>query len=408
MISHCVAAWMVEVWLPYGGAEVPVRIPDEQLVAVLEPPPADKDLKTALEGGLESPQGSGRLEDQLKRGGKVAIAIDELLLRGRTAPFFPLLLQELVDQGLDKEKAIVVVARDPGRMVKANLDPASLGLPVELHDHHTSETEPVTVGSSELLLNKRFMEADFRILVGEVRPELGEFRGTDQLILRGLTGVECLRMGYGPIFRGNSTFTADDIYAALKEVFAIEVLCDSRRNIVDVISGGTDARRKAVDEAQRRSRHPVEKKVDIVVASAGGDPFDTDLYTASTLLGNAIGILNQDGIVVFAAECANGYGDAKFLDWIKKFESSKELERSLTKEFDPVGCVALALLKGIERAKVYLASILPDSYTSGMFGMRPAKTANAGLQSALRAAGKDAKIAAVPSCAVSLPELMAN
>jgi len=394
---------MVEVWLPYGKVEVPVRVPDEQLVAVLEPPPAEKDLHATMLAGIEPWRAI--LSDRLKRASRVTIAVDDLLAMGKTAELLPPLLERLAELGLDRGKAAMVVAKDPGRKVRVDLDEGVLGLPIELHDHRASETKAMPVKSSELVLNKRFAEADVRIVVAEVRPELGEFAGVERVILRGLTGGQSVLEGYGGAVRPGHALTHEDIYGAWEDVFGVEFLCDSRRNVTAVFAGGLDAHQRALEETQRRSKHPVERKVDTVVASAGGYPFDLDLYTASSLLGNASRILKQEGVIVFAAECSNGYGDPKLAEWMKRFESLRELREQLAKEPDPIGLAALALRTGMEGAKVYLVSILPDFYASGTFRMRSAKTANAGLQSALRSAGRDAKIAVVSSCAVSTPEL---
>jgi len=397
---------MVEVWLPYGNVEVAVRVPDEQLAGIIEPQAAAADIATTLDSAFASPLGSPPLSDLLRKKSRVAIFIEEFLLRGKSAPLVTASLERLEAMGLNKDAAHLVIAMDPGHQPRTQSIQLA-GLRAEVHHHLHSETARADLKSMRLTLNKHFVESDLRIVISEVRPEFGVFEGVERVILRGLAGMDSAWAGYPPA-RGEKALTLQDIHGAFPDIYSVEFICDSRRNVAAVFTGGLEASAKALDEARRLRSITLERKVDILVASAGGEPFDTDLYSTARLIGNATGILGREGVLVFVAECRAGYGHARFADYMRKFKTGKDLEEELSKRFDPMGRAALELLRCLEGRKIYLASVLPHVYASGTFRLTPARTADAGLQSALRVAGRDARIAVVPSSATTVVKLMAN
>ena len=140
----------------------------------------------------------------------------------------------------------------------------------------------------------------------------------------------------------------------------------------------------------------MDNKADVVVVSAGGVPYDTDLYGAYRAIHTALDLVKKDGALVLVAECAGGFGNGIFYEWMKRFRESKEMENEIKRNFEIGAEVAFFLSKALEYSRIYLVSVMPDYYANGVFRMRTARTVNAALQSAIRAVGKDSRIFVVP------------
>ncbi|MEM3522599.1 MAG: lactate racemase domain-containing protein, partial [Candidatus Bathyarchaeia archaeon] len=58
---------MVEVWLPYGNSEVPVRIKEENLIGIFNPKEAKivENIQLEIKNALENPIGTEKLSKLL-------------------------------------------------------------------------------------------------------------------------------------------------------------------------------------------------------------------------------------------------------------------------------------------------------------------------------------------------------
>ena len=71
----------MELWIPYGETEVPVRVPDDNFYRILEPakPLGTKDATSIIEEALEKPVGGLFLKDMIKPGSVAGIVIDPIV-----------------------------------------------------------------------------------------------------------------------------------------------------------------------------------------------------------------------------------------------------------------------------------------------------------------------------------------
>src|SRR2546428_13915956 len=67
--------------MPYGEAEVPVRVPDDNFYRILEPakPLGTKDATSIIEEALQKPVGALFLKDVVKPGSNAGIVIDPIV-----------------------------------------------------------------------------------------------------------------------------------------------------------------------------------------------------------------------------------------------------------------------------------------------------------------------------------------
>jgi hypothetical protein len=60
-------------------------------------------------------------------------------------------------------------------------------------------------------------------------------------------------------------------------------------------------------------------------------------------------------------------------------------------------------MRASEKARIFLVSVLPSYYSTGVFGLRAEKTANDALRSALRQVGKRGKVLFLPHGSTTMP-----
>ncbi len=71
----------MELWLPYGETEIPIRIPDDNFYRILEPkkPSAVGDVRALVENALENPLSGYSLNGAVKPGATAGIVVDPIV-----------------------------------------------------------------------------------------------------------------------------------------------------------------------------------------------------------------------------------------------------------------------------------------------------------------------------------------
>jgi len=86
------------------------------------------------------------------------------------------------------------------------------------------------------------------------------------------------------------------------------------------------------------------------------------MIQAHKALDAAAEICNENGTIIFLAECADGLGKKDFLDWFDA-ENSSDLAEKLCGGYQVNGQTAWSLLRIAEKFKVSIITSLPDTET---------------------------------------------
>ena len=407
---------MVEVWLPYGKTEISVRVRDEDLLGIvqLNERPGTIDPRAEIERAVGSPIGTERLSEIVQSDDTVVIVL------GMSEPKFVISALEFVFKELrlaavkDSDVTLLIgsqVGRSTSReqifsLATENYREAK----TVLHDHFSRDAIFLGETSSGIpvYVNKLFAESRVKLLVGEISANcLTAYTGGPETLLQGAAGIQTVRQCYGKIVDPNSKVGAieqNPVFENMRSVaevakvdYAVDVVLNSKRELVAAFAGvPDDAFLHGVRLVDEMCKVRMDRKAEIAVVSAGGAPYDTDLYRAYRAIQTALDLIDRDGALVLVAECAEGFGNRIFYEWMTRFRDFKEMENEIKKNFEIGAEVAYLLTKALEYSRIYLVSVMPDHYANGVFRMRTARTVNAALQLAIRAVGKDSKIFVVP------------
>ena len=419
---------MVDVWLPYGKTEVCARIPAKNFLGKIEPKekPGVDDAIAEIKRALQEPIGTKRISEIAKPGDKVAIVVDDFTRPAPSYLMVPPILEELNNAGVKNEDITIIFACGTHRPVTDEEARRLLGEEIagkiKYVSHNCSAKDHVYVGTTKthgtkVYLNRIFVEADVKILTGDVGLHYyAGYGGGRKSILPGISSCETIQHNHAMLLHKNAhtgILEGNPIHEDMMEAaelakidFILNVVLNSKGEIVRAFAG--DWRKvfyegvKLVDEMYKV---PVERKADIVVVSCGGHPFDIDLYQAYKAVDGALEVVKRGGVIVWVAECSEGYGNQVFYEWMKKYRTLKEVERAIKRKFKLGGHKAYYLLKALEKAKIILVSVMPDYYAMDVFKLRTSRSVNEAIDEAFRIAGKNAKVWAIPYGNVTQPVL---
>jgi len=415
---------MVEVWLPYSDTEVVARVPDENFVGVVDGKDMGgvSDPHREIVEALNHPRGR-RLDDSVRPGQKVAIVVDD---NTRPAPNYlmlPPLLEKLNRLGVDDEAITLIIGCGAHRM---RLEDAPSVVGDEIHRrvrtvvHNCHASDLVDIGRTRyknaIFVNRAFAEADVRILTGDVGLHYyAGYGGGSKSVLPAICGFEAIQRNHRFLLhRRAKTGVLDgnpvhldmvDAVRLAKVDFTLNVVLNAKRELVKAVAGDVEeVFMEAVNLVDELYKVPVTEESDIVLVSPGGYPADIDLYQAYKGIDSALNVVKEGGIIVLAAECPEGHGNAMFHDWMVRFKDRRSAERELRRRFVFGGHKAYYLMKALERVQIVLVSTLPD-YTSRVFRLRSEKTLNKAVKTALKTVGKKATVLAIPHATSTLPLL---
>jgi nickel-dependent lactate racemase len=400
---------LVEIWLPYGRSEIPARVPDERLVDILKRENGDHlsdpvgeaaKLLESNESFLRKVRDSSRSCVVLGSCGTTQLATD--LTRA--------VLQHL--NNAQSSATILCTEESP------ELEAESVGASRVLRHSPKSEAKecnPVKGGFTPQV-NSAFVNADIRILIGELRPQqfLG-YAGLCDLIFPDLGSEASVRAHLSD--RAGSSLRdihaeRVDVAKSFDNLFALGLALDAEARPTALNLGGMEdclaALKPIVDDLYSKQ---VTKRCEILVMSAGGAPFDSTLTRAVESFPAGLTALKKDGALIVAAECGEGHGGGQFYEWASEHKEPRHLESRLRHRFSYEGFKASFLARVLQTHRIYLVSTIPDYYVEHVFDMRPSQTVNAALQTAQRAHGSDSTISVVPNAlrvACKLPDAGAS
>ncbi len=421
---------MVDVWLPYGKTDVCVRVPARNLLGSIEPKelPGCPDPRAEVERALKEPipVGTKRLSEIALPETKVAIVVDDATRRSPTDVMILPVLAELNMAGVKDENITVIFGCGTHRAVTPSEAAKILGEEalkrVKTVSHDCKAPDLVHIGNTKthgnkILLNRVFVEADVRVLLGDVGFHYyAGYGGGRKSVLPAVAGEETIKHNHAlmlhpdaktGILTGNPVHEDMTEAAKLAKVdFILNVVTNSKCEVVKAFAGDLEqAFLEGVKLVDEMFRVTVDRRADIVVTSCGGTPADINLFQAYKAVDGALEAVKRGGVIILVAECPEGHGSQVFYDWMMRYGDLKTVEREIKHNFVLGGHKAYYLLKAMQNHQIILVSSLPDYYAVNIFKLKTARAVNDALNEAFNIAGKAARVWAIPYGNYTLPDV---
>ena len=166
----------MQVELEYGSGKVNLNLPDKQVMGVYMPAGGEAvgDISEAVKDSLRKPIGAKPLGQIAKPKDKVVIVVDDVTRDVPNAEMLVPIVDELRKAGVPDENVTVIAALGLHRKMKQDELDAVLGplkgkIKIVNHDCEKNlQSIGKTSLGTEVHLNKTFLEADLKILTGDV------------------------------------------------------------------------------------------------------------------------------------------------------------------------------------------------------------------------------------------------
>ena len=364
----------MKISLPYGKGSIEAQLPAQARVTIVEPrcPPLEGTDEERIEAALDAPTGTPKLEEMADSTKRVLIVVNDHTRPGPNKEIAAALLRRLKKAGVPDGNIRFICATGSHR---APTDAEMRGIvgdfvvdnyPIVMHDCRDKSQlfRLGEVDGLEVWLNRALLEADLIITTGLISPHhTAGFSGGRKSILPGITGLDTLRVHhslpmrpYAPsmgVLEGNRFHAAALKVAKLAGVdFMINAVQDMKKQNVAFVAGDIElAHSKGAEICRRLNTVDIPALADVVIASPGGYPRDSDLYQAQKGLAVAETLVRPGGTVILCANSELGIGEGLFPQWMKEGKSPQDIIDRYRREGFNVGnnkafMYARALLRG--------------------------------------------------------------
>jgi nickel-dependent lactate racemase len=404
-------------------------VDDRNLLGVFTPKSIEKKASTeelilkAFANPIESPP----LLELAKGKRQVLILADD---NTRTTPMqeiIPAILKELKAAGVENKNASLLVALGTHREMTQDEKEKKFGRSVcetlPIHMHRWDREDELcdlgtTEGGTQILLNKRLMEADLVIGVGQIVPHrVAGYSGGCKIIQPGVCGA----VTTGQTHWLSAKFTGEEIMGKIDNPvreemnrvglranlkFIVNAVMDLSDEIVDAVCGDPIAAfKKGARLSSKIFGVEVPEKADIVLTDSY--PADLEMWQASKGIYAADLAVKEGGVIVMISPCYEGvcaehpdilrYGYLPY-DAVRKLVDSSEIkDLTLAAHLIHVGRVIK------EKATGILVAPGIEPVQAETLGFMTAQTPQKGLDLAFKIAGSDASVSVLQHAGHILP-----
>jgi nickel-dependent lactate racemase len=317
---------MFSYYLPYGKNKIEIIIPYK--ADILEPKrvKTNKSKDLLIYEALDNPLGLNSLSVFLKSKNNIAISIEDDTRPINNKEILRILFNYLREKEIKGRNIKIIVATGLHQdKTLYDFSDISYDFSVEVikHDPDKGLIFLEDENLERVGINKEFIEADARIIIGDVVPhQIFGFSGPPKSIIPGLADRETINKTHKQVlFHELKAGIEDNIVLKwvvnfskkIPNIFSINLIQDVEKNIINVIAGEiTESFKKAIEKSKELYCIEVSKEYDVVITSPGGYPEDQDLYQTQKAFRHASYITKEGGKIIVFAPCSRGWGSEDF------------------------------------------------------------------------------------------------
>lgn len=418
------------VRIPYGRSSISAEIRARNYLGEFRPDylsPGAGQVEI-ISRAMDNPVTCRRLEE-IAVGKKTAvIVINDVTRPTPSRLLLDSILRRLADAGINDEHITILIATGNHR---ANTDEeivqmlgADIPRKYRVENHVAGDDSMhVVLGQTPrgvpILVDRRAVEADLKILTGTIRPhQSAGFSGGRKSILPGIASVRSIRVHHSfPILplhpllgkmEGNPFH--EEALAGAKMVgidFIVNVIEDEDHNLLSCVAGDLEAAHQAgVAECRKYCEVDIPTCPDVVIASPGGYPKDINLHQAQKALATSEIMTRPGGCIILAAECADGAGDIP--TWFSSAETPLAVIDRFKKDgWSPkVHAKPFLIARPLSTHNVILVSKNIDAEVLRSMFIHPAANLTEAMDIAESIVGAEASVAVLPYANDLLPRFV--
>src|SRR6266545_5025491 len=409
------------IHLQYGKEGLEVAIPSSK-VTTLAPRfiPGLPDEAAAFREAVRAPINSRPLRELIGANDRVAVVIPDIT---RPLPSDRLLAWLFAELGAVPAENFVIVNGTGSHRVNT---PAELASRYRIVNHNSHDPATLafvrkTGDGRDLFFNREYVETDKRIVMGFIEPHfMAGFSGGYKGVFPALADIVSIMhyhradvighpLSTWGVTEGNPT--QEQIRAqgrALPVDFLVNVTLNRQRQITGFFCGETlAAHERGCAFSKSTVMIPCPTPFPIVVTTNSGYPLDQNLYQAVKGMSAAAQIVAQDGLIVAASKCNDGFPNhGNFKKLLFDHDSPQAvLDTILAPGFsmyDQWEAQLLAMIRLKARVGLY-SDIAPDEVRRAH--LEPVADISEFVAGELRRIGAGAPVAVLPEGPMTIPYL---
>lgn len=421
----------MKIELGYAKKTITAEIPNKNigtLIGSRQSEPVDAESsptdtmneREKIEYALDHPVSSAPLESLVNPGDKVVIITSDVTRPMPSSKVLPPVIDRLSRAGIPDADITVVFAlgnhRNHTDKEKERLSGAELYRRITCIDSDRDDVVNlgVTSGGTPVDLFRPVVEADKLICLGNIEFHyFAGYSGGMKAVMPGVSTAQAIQSNHSKMVRpdakagkidGNPVRTEiDEVYKFRPVHFIVNVVLDEKKQIKRAFAGDVfEAHRQGCSYLDTLYICPIREEADVVIVSPGGYPKDINLYQAQKALDNSKHAVKEDGTVILAAACTEGFGEEVFERWITGAESPRAMIEEIERNFELGGHKAAAIGMVQQKADILLISDFEDDTVRRIF-MTPFSDLQKAVDAALERAGKNAIVHVMPNGGSTLP-----
>lgn len=390
--------------LPYKEEEKEFNIEGLSLLGILKPKiyPEIRDQKEAIYKAIRNPKYGLPLLEVAKDKKSAVILVSDKTRRTLAREIVPVLVEELTEGGMPVDNIEVIIAVGAHPMLTQEEIRSLLGEEVigkvRVVNHNCKDISfliyrGVSSRGTPIYLNKDYLEAELKILTGAINyHDFAGFSGGAKSILPGISGFPTIShnhlmlldpsfgKGYNPMASAG-ILDRNPVHEDMEEIaelagidFIINTVFNAEGKLSGIVSGTNwkQAHLAGCKIIEEIFSVEIKQKADVILVSAGGHPFDINLYQAMKSIINTMQMVKENGGIILVASCSEGLGTDNLRGWLN-IESPVELEKNLRRDFNMIGKIAYDIKVGLKGRKVVMITELPEEDV-GLLGFKKANS----------------------------------
>lgn len=331
--------------LPYDNLTLSLEAPENIAVYSTSFPKPQNSSENVVMDALKHPHESPSLIQSLKnrRKGDVVIVVSDITRPIPYSKFLMSVLSEIESAGVEKEEILILIAtgmhRPSSNEERIFMFGEEINDRYRIIDHIAEREEDLATipgkswAGKVIRLNRRFVEAGFRIVTGLVEPHfMAGFSGGRKSVCPGLSSLETLQKFHGYEFlshplakngmlNGNPCHEEAVSMARLCGIdISLNVILNKKREVVKAFAGEIEAAHIAACEfVKKYACPPVSRECDVVVTSSGGYPLDATFYQCVKGLVSCLPTVKKGGTIISIGGCREGIGSSEYRELMFRY-----------------------------------------------------------------------------------------
>lgn len=411
----------MNITIPYGGEIFSLDIADTHKITVLKPKDVycSAGIEKLLSESLDHPSDSPALASFISDSDSVLVIVNDATRPTPTGKIIEHILKYL-DAGKTSYLVATGTHNPPTEEELIQIFGGTLNhIRKKIIIHNSKDEDNLvylgkTSFGTEVFVNKAIKDYDKIITINSVEPHyFAGYTGGRKSFCPGIAGYKTIESNHRLALsehsktlrlEGNPVHEDMTESASLlsSDIFSIQVVLDRSHKAFSIISGNLfSSFLQAVKKAEEVFLNAIDEKADIVIPVATY-PSDIDLYQSQRCIDNASLALKENGILILVSECRKKTGPDSFIKLMASSNSTEEILKKITKGYKLGYHKAAKLIEIMNRASIWAVTGVEEEIIRSIF-MKPFKTINDALKSAIEIKGEKASICILLDGSLTVP-----